>query len=63
MAKKSLSEQASVEEQRFFEALRARGKVIEAETEDIALPPGVTHVLVRIKGRKPRLVEKRKSLF
>ena len=44
-------------------SLRANGRLIEADREDVALPPGVTHVLVKKPGGKDRLVERRKSLF
>lgn len=63
MPDKSRRELEELEEQHFLAALRAQGKVIEAASESIALPPGVTHVLVRKHGRKDRLVERRKSLF
>lgn len=52
------------EEQQFLRTLREHGRVIEADREDVPLPPGVTHVLVReAEARKPRLVERRKSFF
>jgi hypothetical protein len=52
------------EERRFLETLRQHGRVIEADHEDVKLPPGVTHVLVRDPEGKPgRLVEKRKSFL
>lgn len=47
-----------------LDSLRRHGRVIEAENEDVALPAGVTHVLVKEPGNaEPRLVEKRKSFF
>jgi hypothetical protein len=52
------------EEQAYLRSLRKHGQVIDADSEDAPLPPGVTHVLVRSRpGEKPRLVEKRKSAF
>lgn len=52
------------EAQLFLKALRANDRVIEADSEDVPLPPGVTHVLIRKHGDQPeRLVEKRKSFF
>jgi hypothetical protein len=53
-----------VEEQRLLKSLRQHGRVIEADREDVQLPPGVTHVLVRDPDGAPkRLVEKRKSFL
>ena len=47
-----------------LKSLRSHGRVIEADSEEVALPPGVTHVLVKQPGKaKSRLVEKRKSFF
>ncbi len=51
------------EEAAMLKSLLEHGKVVEAETENVSLPPGATHVLVKSKGARPRLVEKRKSLF
>jgi hypothetical protein len=52
------------EAQLLLESLREHGRVIDADHEDVHLPPGVTHVLVRDPAGKPaRLVEKRKSFF
>jgi len=51
------------EEGTLLASLRANGRVIEAEREDVSLPPGVTHVLVKTPGSKDRLVEVRKSAF
>ena len=51
------------EERALLASLRANGRLIEADREDVALPPGGTHVLVKKPGGKDRLVERRKSLF
>ncbi len=51
------------EESNLLASLRANGRVIEADREDVALPPGVTHVLVKTPGARDRLVERRKSFF
>jgi len=54
----------SQEEKIYLDSLRAHGRVVEATSEDVCLPPGVTHVLVRSSPKaKPRLVEKRKSAY
>ena len=42
----------------FIEALRRHGQVIDADSCDVPLPEGVTHVIVHGK-----LIEKRKSAF
>jgi hypothetical protein len=47
----------------YLGSLRVHKRVIESDTEDAPLPPGVTHVLVKKPGAKPELVTKRKSYF
>jgi hypothetical protein len=61
--KRPAEEEASGEEKILLESLRRHGKVIEADSEDVPLPAGVTHVLVKKPGCKSRLVEKRKSFL
>lgn len=52
------------ERETHLQSLRQHGRVVEADSEEVDLPPGVTHVLVTGKdGARPRLVEKRKSFF
>jgi len=51
------------EEDDYLSSLRVHKRVIEAESEDVPLPAGVTHVLVNRPGTKPTLIEKRKSYF
>lgn len=59
---KSKTAEERAEEQEYLATLRRRGRVIEADREDVPLPPGVTHVLVRAKGKsEPRLVQRRKA--
>ena len=55
---------ARAERDFLIESLRRDGRLIEAERDDVPLPPGVTHVLVKQPGKaKSRLVERRKSLL
>lgn len=42
----------------FIEALRRHGQVIDADSCDVPLPEGVTHIIVHGK-----LIERRKSAF
>ena len=64
MPRKDPDKTLSHEERIYLESLRAHGRVVESTDEDVSLPPGVTHVLVRSSPTaKPRLVEKRKSAF
>jgi len=52
------------ERETHLRSLIEHGNVVESDSEDVPLPPGVTHVLVKEPGAdKPRLVEKRKSFF
>jgi hypothetical protein len=52
------------ERETHLQSLRQHGRVIEADSEDVDLPAGVTHVQVTGKdGARPRLIEKRKSFF
>lgn len=46
------------ETEEFLAALCKHGKVIEAESENIDLPPGVTHILITSEN-PPRLIRKR----
>ena len=64
MPRKDPDKALSDEERMYLESLRAHGRVVESTHEDVPLPPGVTHVLVRSSPKaKPRLVERRKSAF
>lgn len=61
--RKSTTESCS-EAQIFERSLRTHKRIVEAESEDVPLAPGVTHVLVTGPDKqKSRLVEKRKSFF
>ena len=58
------ADEARTERDFLIESLRRNGQLIEAEHDDVPLPPGVTHVLVKQQGTaEPRLVERRKSLL
>lgn len=54
---------AGKEESAFLKSLREHGRVVESREEEVPLPPGATHVLVKKPGRAPKLIEKRKSYF
>lgn len=48
------------DEAEFIEMLRQQGKLIEADQEDVPLPPGVTHVLVRATETEPEKLVRRR---
>ena len=55
---------AAAEKANYLKSLRTHGRVVDAKSEDVDLPPGATHVAVHgDDGGEPRLVEKRKSFF
>jgi len=51
----------TAEEKAFIETLRANGNLLETTDENAPLPKGVTHILLRKPGEKPRLIRKRFS--
>jgi len=52
----TVAEWVMVEESyRFIESLRARKELLETDDENITLPPGVTHLLIKKPGQKPEL--------
>lgn len=50
------------EEERFLFTLRARGQVLETTDENVDVPAGVTHILLKEEGKEPRLIRKRFSI-
>ena len=53
------------EQTEFLKALRTHQQVIDADSADVELPPGVNYVLVRSadEDSEPELVERRKSFI
>jgi hypothetical protein len=50
------AEWAMVEEgHQFIEGLRARKELLETADENITVPPGITHFLIKRPGQKPEL--------
>ncbi len=60
----SSESELDAEQENLLASLRAHGQVREAESADVPLGPGETHVYVKKPGEKTgRLLEVRKSFF